>query len=185
MNAQTNARSKWLAALCAGAVVMCGCFAKRRPTTHVMAPIQLEHPIFPAVVAAELEPPPDMSFEEIVAPPQLATSQSGPARPRAVSQPVSERPRTEITEEPMIVPELTAEESEAARAETQRNLDLVEKRLTLAWGRRLTLSQQDLVSKIRGFTDGAKEAIRASDWERGRTLSKKALVLAEQLAAGL
>jgi len=70
----------------------------------------------------------------------------------------------------------------AAKAETQHNLDLVERNLTLAQGKKLNPAQQDLASKVRGFADNAREAMRTGDWVRAKNLSKKAEVLSEQLA---
>jgi len=185
MNTQRSVTTKWLAALCVCAVALCGCFTKRRPTAHVTSPIQFEHPVFPMAAEGELDPPPAMEFEKVAVPPQLVSSHSAPARPHLAPQPAPERAPVEKGEEPMIAPELTTEESEAAKAEAQRNLDSVEKNLALARKRKLNASQQDLVSKVREFTDGAREALRGSDWERAKILSKKAVVLSEQLAAGL
>jgi len=59
---------------------------------------------------------------------------------------------------------------------------LVERNLTLAQGKKLNPTQQDLASKVRGFADNAREAMRTGDWVRAKNLSKKAEVLSEQLA---
>ncbi|HXY00357.1 MAG TPA: hypothetical protein VEI54_05515 [Candidatus Limnocylindrales bacterium] len=185
MNTQTNETKKWLAVVCVCAVGMCGCLTKRRPTARLISPIVFAHPVMPTVMEGELEPPPEEIFEPVSAPPPLAVSHSVPARPRVASQPASEPAHAENNEEPLIAPELTTEETEAAKAETLRNLDLAKKYLAQVSGRRLNAMQQDLVSKIRGFTQSAREALRESDWERARNLSKKAVVLSEQLAASL
>ena len=85
--------------------------------------------------------------------------------------------------EPTIAPEVTTEEMKAAQAETQRSLDMAEKNLTMAQGKKLNATQTDLVSKVRGFADNAREAMRSGDWVRAKNFSKKAEVLSEQLAA--
>jgi hypothetical protein len=110
-----------------------------------------------------------------------------PARPHVIPAPASESELApaEKPAEPIIAPELTTQELAAARTATLQNLDLVEKNLTLALGRTLNSTQQDLVSKVRGFTENAREAMRSGDWVRARNFSKKAEVLSEQLAASL
>jgi hypothetical protein len=45
--------------------------------------------------------------------------------------------------------------------------------------------QEDLASKVRGFGDNAREAMRSGDWARAKSLAKKAEVLSEQLAGSL
>lgn len=87
--------------------------------------------------------------------------------------------------EPTIVPEVPTAELAAAKAETQQNLDLVERNLALAQGKKLNPTQQELASKVRGFADNAREAMRTGDWVQAKNLSKKAEVLAEQLAESL
>jgi hypothetical protein len=49
----------------------------------------------------------------------------------------------------------------------------------------LNATQQDLVSKVRGFADNAREAMRSGEWVRAKNLSSKAEVLSEQLATSL
>jgi hypothetical protein len=140
------------------------------------------HPVIPSgAAAAELEPPPELA---LVAPPppQLVTNHNTPARPRVAPAPP---PAAEKPAEPTIAPEVTTEEMKAARAETERNLDLVEKNLALVGGRQLNATQQDVVSKVRSFAENTREAMRGGDWERARNISKKAEVLSEQLAASL
>jgi hypothetical protein len=184
MNTETKATRKWLVLVCACAVGMAGCFTKR-PASARLNMIRFEHPVMPAMTEAELGPPPVMPFEAVAAPTQLVTIHGLPARPRVAPAPAAGPAAAEKSAEPTIAPELTTEESQAAKSDTQRNLDLVEKHLTVAWGRKLNTSQQDLVSKIHGFSDNAREAMRAGDWVRARNLSKKAVVLSEQLAASL
>jgi hypothetical protein len=83
------------------------------------------------------------------------------------------------------VPELSSAELDAAQAETQQNLDTMTKNLTAASGRSLNASQQDLMSKVRGFAESAREAMRSGDWLRAKNLSKKAEVLSEELVDSL
>jgi hypothetical protein len=52
-----------------------------------------------------------------------------------------------------------------------------------AQGKRLNAMQTDLVSKVRGFADNAREAMKSGDWVRAKNFSSKAEVLSEQLAA--
>jgi hypothetical protein len=185
MNAKTEGRKKWLALLCLCVVWTAGCFTKRPAAKPIAYFVPVEHPVVPAATMAELEAPPDIPSEVPEAPAELATSPSAPVRPRVTPPPAPEHAPVEKAAEPVIAPELTAQEINAAMAETQRNLDQMEKNLTLARGRTLNASQEDLISKVRGFADGAREAMRNSDWVRAKNLSKKAQVLSEELAASL
>lgn len=185
MKKQAKATKYALAALCLCAAGMCGCFTRRTPARPYIDAFDFPRPLMPATTGTDLEPPPTMPFEIVAAPAQLETSRAVPARPRVAVQPVPEPSPAERSAEPTIAPELTAEESESAKADTQRNLILVDKNLTLAWGRKLNASQQDLASKIKGFTGDAKEAMQNGDWERAKNLSRKAVVLSDQLAGSL
>jgi len=185
MNTQKKATRKWLTLLCACVVCTSGCFLQRAPARPRIVVTGFAHPIVPASTAvAELDPPPDLPIE-FPPVPLLATSRSMPARPHVAPPAASEPTRAEKAAEPIIAPALTTEEMAAARTATQQNLELVEKNLTLARGRTLNATQQDLISKVRGFTDNAREAMYSGDWVRARNLSKKAEVLSEQLAASL
>jgi len=74
---------------------------------------------------------------------------------------------------------------QAAKSDSEHSLDVAEKNLSLATGKTLNSMQQDLVSKVRGFSDTAREAMKAGDWVRAKNLSKKAEVLSAQLASSL
>ena len=74
---------------------------------------------------------------------------------------------------------------EAAKTDSERSLDAAEKNLAMASGRNLNPIQQDLASKVRGFSDNAREAMKSGDWLRAKNLSKKAEVLSAQLASSL
>jgi hypothetical protein len=132
-----------------------------------------------------MEEPPEMTFEGSAAPAALVTGSSAPAKPRVTPTPAPEPAPAEKVAGPTIAPEVPSQELTEAKAETEQNLAMVEKNLTLAWGRKLSASQQDLMSKVRGFSDSAKEAMRSGDWVRAKNLSKKAEVLSEELAGTL
>jgi hypothetical protein len=183
--AQSEATKKWLAVLCACSAWTSGCFLRRTPAKQpTISFVGVVHPVIPpGAVDPVLEPPPEISFDVPPAPPQLVTSRSAPARPRVAPPPAPEPAATEKLPQHIIAPEVTTEEQMAAQAEMQHSLDLVEKNLALAWGKNLNATQKDLVSKIRGFTENAQEAMRSGDWMRAKNLSKKAEVLSDQLAA--
>jgi len=165
--------------------VMCtsGCFARRTATKPVISVMGFAHPVIPpATVEAALEPPPDIPLEGPAELSPMVTSHNLPARPRVAVAPA---PAAEKKSEPIIAPEVTAEEMTAARAETEHNLDLAEKNLGPAGRRPLNATQLDVISKVRSFAESAREAMRSGDWERAKSLSKKAEVLSEQLAASL
>jgi hypothetical protein len=108
-----------------------------------------------------------------------------PAKPHVAPAPAAEPDKPEQHTQPVIVPELSSQEMESAKAETQHNLDLMDKNLAQTAGKTLNASQQDMVSKVRGFADNAREAIRGGDWVRAKNLAKKAEVLSEELVAEL
>ena len=81
-----------------------------------------------------------------------------------------------------MVPEVPTAEMLAAKSDSEHSLDVAEKNLSLAAGKSLNPAQQDLISKVRGFSDGALDAMKAGDWLRAKNLSKKAEVLSTQLA---
>ena len=84
-----------------------------------------------------------------------------------------------------MAPEVPTAEMLAAKNDSEHSLDVAEKNLSLASGRSLNPMQQDLVSKVRGFSDSAREAMKVGDWLRAKNLSKKAEVLSAQLADSL
>jgi hypothetical protein len=184
--AQTQATKKWLVLLCASAAWMSGCLLRRAPAKPAFNFVTVVYPVIPPdAVDAALEPPPDISHDVPQAPAQLATNRSAPVKPRVAPPPALEPAAAENLPQATIAPEVTTEEQTAAQAEIQHNLDTVEKNLTLASGRRLNAAQQDLISKVRGFTENAREAMRSGDWVRAKNLSSKAEVLSEQLAESL
>jgi hypothetical protein len=83
------------------------------------------------------------------------------------------------------VPELSTGELETAKADAQASLDAAERNLSATRGKALNAAQADLASKIRGFMDAAREAMRNGDWQRATNMAKKAEVLARELAEGL
>jgi hypothetical protein len=183
MKKQTETTRKWLAVLCACVVWASGCVTRRAPKAYV-APITFGSPVVHASTdESTLEDPPDIAVDQPVAPPQLAISRSVPPKPHVAPAPAPEAAPAEKPTEPTIAPEVPTEELLAAKTETQRNLDLAEKNLAAASGKTLNATQADLVSKVRGFIDNAREAMRSGDWVRAKNLSRKAEVLSEQLAA--
>jgi len=145
--------------------------------------IAVVHPVIPLATGAALESPPDLEVDVLPAPPQIGPSHFQPPKPHVAAPALQEPTGAGKHAEPTIVPEVATEELVQAKAETQHNLELAEKNLTLAQGKKLNAMQEDLVSKVRGFADNAREALRSGDWVRAKNLSNKAEVLSEQLAA--
>lgn len=158
-----------------------GCFTKKQPTVH-MTGIVLAHPVVPTGQASnELQDAPDIEVEAAEPPPRLAPPRNGPARPRVAPTPPAEPPPVEKATEPIILPDLTPEQLNAAKAETQQSLDAAESKLAQTHGKQLDATQEDVASKVRGFMDSAREAMRNGDWVRAKNQAKKAEVLAQQL----
>jgi hypothetical protein len=183
MNTQKETTKVGLAVLCAYVVWTCGCYTRRAPAKPVVNFIAVVHPIVPAATQAGLESPPDLQTE-LPELPQIGLNRLQPAKPHVAVAPAPE-PSAGKHEEPTITPEVTTEELTAAKMETQRDLDITDKNLSMSQGKKLNATQEDLASKVRGFADNAREAMRSGDWMRARNLSKKAEVLSEQLAASL
>jgi hypothetical protein len=164
-----------------------GCASQRHVTVHWQTAV-LVRPTIPEYKSANEEPEemPDLQME-IPATPKLASVRMVPARPRvAASQPAeSSVPVIKPQEQPLIAPQLSAEETEVARRITQQSLDVAERNLSATRGRNLNATQSDLASKVRGFMDDAKEAMGNVDWTRARTLANKAEVLSQELARTL
>jgi hypothetical protein len=173
------------ALLCVVALSTQGCFTKKPPAAHLAA-IHLGAPVVPEPNAEQLSAnPPDIPFDEPPAFPQLTFGRNVPPRPRVAPTPAPEPSRTERSKEPTIVPEVTTEEMFTAKNESEQSLHIAERNLLLAAGKSLNAAQQDLVSKVHGFSDSAREAMKSGDWARAKTLSKKAEVLSAQLVSSL
>jgi len=81
-----------------------------------------------------------------------------------------------------MAPELTDAQLSAAKAATETSLGAAERNLDSAKGKRLNTAQQDLVSKIQGFVDSAREAIKNNDWPRAQIQARKAEVLSQEIS---
>ena len=172
------------ALLCLCALSTAGCFTKKPPAAHLAA-IHLGAPVIPAVNTERLTAdPPDIPIEPSEFP-RLVSARNAPPRPRVAPTPTPEPAHADKAKEPIIAPEVTNEEMVAARNESQQSLDIADHNLSLAAGKSLNATQEDLVSKVRGFSDSAREAMRLGDWARAKTLAKKAEVLSVQLVSSL
>lgn len=185
MITRTKTKKRWLLMLCACAVWSYGCSTRRTPTKPVVSFVAVVHPLVPTTMAATLESPPELEVNPLPGPPQIGPIRFQPPKPRVATPAAQEPTETEKHVQPTIVPEVATEELKVAQSETQRSLDVAEKNLMVAQGKRLNATQEDLVSKVRGFAENAREAMRSGDWVRAKNLSSKAEVLSEQLAASL
>jgi hypothetical protein len=178
----TNERSSKTVLLLAGAcaLVCGGCVPQKRPAFSA-SHLAMAHPIVPQAVDVSLADPPELSVElEMV--PRLVVPRGAPAKPRVTATPAPSPAAPEKSRDPIIAPELSDEQLSTAKLDTQQSLIVAERNLGLAQGKSLDASQQDLVSKIRGFVDSAREAIKENDWQRARTQAKKAEVLSKEFA---
>ena len=115
--------------------------------------------------------------------PRLVFPRGTPPKPRvAATTPAPGPASAETPRDPTIAPELSDEQLSAAISETQQSLIVAERNLGLVQGKTLGSAQQDLVSKIRGFVDSAREAMKQNDWHRARSQAKKAEVLSKEFA---
>src|SRR5579859_4742793 len=181
---QTNDRSTknflLLAYACACALACGGCVPKKRPAFPV-SQLATGRPILPQPLEVRLTDPPDIPFEPGLVP-RLVVPRGAPPRPRVATAPAPGPAAAERPSDPIIAPELSDEQLSAAIAATEQSLIVAERNLGLAQGRTLNAAQQDLVSKIRGFVESAREAIKENDWQRARTHAQKAEVLSKEFA---
>lgn len=179
---QTNKRlsKNFLLLACACALACGGCVPKKRPAFPV-SQLALGRPIVPQPLNVSLADPPDIPFEMGLVP-RLVVPRGAPPRPRVATAPAPGPASAEKPREPIIAPELSDAQLSAAIAATEQSLIVAERNLGLAQGRTLNAAQQDLVSKIRGFVESAREAMKENDWQRARTHAQKAEVLSKEFA---
>jgi hypothetical protein len=172
---------KFLLLACAFSLGCAGCVPKNRPAFPVNR-LAMNHPVVPQPLDVSLTDPPDIPYAlELV--PRLVVPRASPARPRIASAPATGGPvATEKHGDPIIAPELSDDQLSAAKSDTQQSLIMAERNLGLVQGKTLNAVQQDMVSKIRGFVDSAREAMKENDWQRARTQAKKAEVLSREFA---
>jgi hypothetical protein len=171
---------KFLLLACVCALVCSGCVPRKRPA-FPMNQLAMNHPIAPPPLDVSLTDPPDIPFEVALVP-RLVVPRGTPARPRVATTPAPGPAAAEKPREPVIAPELSDEQLSVAKSETQQSLIVAEKNLALTQGKTLDAAQRDLVSKIRGFVDSAREAMKENDWQRARSQAKKAEVLSKEFA---
>ena len=170
--------------MCLSVMFCGGCLVKKRPAAHFENTV-LAHPVIPPAAENVLGEAPDLGIGLTPMPARLGPPRNPPARPKVAASPATEPVTAGKPSEPAIAPELSTGELAAAKADALASLDAAERNLAATRGKALNAAQADLASKIRGFMDAAREAMRNNDWQRATNMAKKAEVLARELAEGL
>jgi hypothetical protein len=180
--ARQFARSILVLLSCA-AILTGGCAVKRRPSIPWNTAI-LVRPVSPAraVEAADIskDPVPELRPEAPAFSLPMSSPKS-PARPHVAPPTSAAGIDSEKRDAPLIELQLSPQESAAAQQQTNESLSNAERNLAAMRGKKLSAAQSDLLSKIQEFLKDAREAARAQDWSRARSLSKKAQLLSEEL----
>jgi hypothetical protein len=178
------------AILCIIAAIISGCAAsqKPRPRAFPWATANNVRPLAPKTISS------DVSNEDLFAdlgigvpaPPSIVGgTPSGPQRPRVAIAPAPGGGASHVPEAPMIVPQLSSEQTAAAQQQTSTSVNIAEKNIAASQGRSLNAMQSDLASKVRSFLAEAREAAQVGDWTRASSAAKKAEVLSQELAGSL
>src|SRR5262244_4059908 len=166
------------------AVLLTGCPPEQKRPAFQWKTAAVTRPIIPQPLPDTQRTLPEVtSVAEVAPPPTLRiVPPRGPARPRVPTVPGTTVENNGKSEGPLIVPQMSAQESAAAQQEINTSLAAAEKNLESVRGRSLNGAQSDMANKAKGFVNDAREAARSGDWPRARSLARKALVLAEELA---
>jgi hypothetical protein len=183
-----RARFSLLVLSCAG-VFLAGCSVVQKKPSLVWGIVIQTRPL-PVTDRQITADPPDSMPELYLAlspPPSpiVTVASPSPVRARFTTSVPASGGSVGKPEVPVIVPQLTVEESAAAKEQTNQSLNIAEKNLATTHGKNLSAAQTDLASKVRSFVSDARDAARTNDWVRARDLAKKAQVLSEELAKSL
>jgi hypothetical protein len=168
------------------AILLGGCMAaQKRPEVawktaalirpNIPSPLSPDESSLPEVTSIPLELSPLPSF---------VPWRVVPPKPRVPSQPPSAGENGK-QDGPLIVPQITAQESASAQQEITASLGVAERNLEAVRGKNLNSVQNDMFNKVKGFMSDAREAAHAGDWARARSVAKKAQLLSEELARSL
>jgi hypothetical protein len=134
-----------------------------------------------------LEPPPAIP-DATTPPPAVVVPRPKPAKPtRPVTEPTTELPadQTAHPPAPQISPQLSPEEQANYQRKTKEDLDVAERNLQQANGRKTSAAQDDLKEKIRRFIEQSRDASKAGDLARAQNLAQKARLLSVELVESL
>jgi hypothetical protein len=168
-----------------------GC-AERRPHAYPWATASVVRPRKPLAAPGYKPPtlteetPPDLPWNFLPSTPNLMFVRQ-PARPRVAAPPApessAEAAKTSST--PLLAPQLSEQETAAARQQMNDSISVAQHNLTEAKKHKLNAAQNDLASKVDSFLDDARNAVTEGDWTRAKNLAKKAQVLSDELAQSL
>ena len=176
--------------LCIVAAVLSGCAASQKPRARAFSWTAANNvrPIAPKTISS------DVSNEDLFAdlgigvpaPPSIVGgAPSGPPRPRVQVVAPGNNSASHVPEAPMIVPQLSSEQTAQAQQQSATSVSIAEKNIAASQGRSLNAMQSDLASKVRSFLAEAREAAQVGDWTRASSAAKKAEVLSQELAGSL
>lgn len=178
-------RATQVALCCATVFTLSGC-AGRKIHAFPWATAIVVRPNLP-VAHGDLSAANDLAPDFRIEPPstngKIFGARSAPARPRVNSPTQTEA--VDAVSATGLVPELSPQDTAAAKQQVADSIAIAERNLVTARGRKLLPAQSDIVSKIKGFMTEAREAGREGDWARARNLAKKAQILSEDLASSL
>jgi len=146
------------------------------------------HPVIPTPLSEEQQTLPEVtsvSVDPALPSVRLVIPRSAPARPHVAASSPTSPDNNGKSDGPLIVPQISAQESATAQQEFGASLAAAEGNLGSVRGKKLSAAQTDMANKTKGFIEDAREAARAGDWARARALAKKAQVLSEELARSL
>jgi hypothetical protein len=176
------------AMLCAVAAIVSGCAATQKPRARAFpwASANTVRPLAPTRTSADVSNADlfsDLGLDVPAPPSVVGGAPSGPPRPRVAVVPSSGGNSSRVPEAPMIVPQLSSEQTAAAQQQTSTSVNIAEKNIAASQGRLLNAMQSDLASKVRSFLAEAREAAQVGDWTRASSAAKKAEVLSQELAS--
>jgi hypothetical protein len=141
----------------------------------------------PLVMPREVDAAPPPQMETVALPPLTYLNIPKPAPPpvRRAQSSVEPEPEPVKHEAPQISPQLSSDELARDKASVEKDMRTAQQNLDSANGKRLTVNQQDMADKIRGFLKQAQDAIAISDWSRAKSLAEKARLLSDELVKSL
>jgi len=166
--------------ICACALFAGGCLTAKRVAPKFTF-TGFARPVVPPPSDIALADAPEVSVETERSVNPLVIPHGAPARPHVAPAPAPEHTVAGKPADPLMSPELTDAQLSAAKAATEKSLGTAERNLDSAKGKNLNTAQQDLVSKIQGFVDGAREAMKNNDWPRAQIQARKAEVLSQEI----